>query len=86
MTQPEDELPTTLPLYSAPPAEPALTTGQLGKLRDIVGSFTALANYRETHPKARDAWNAAVDVLTAFISECQAPPSIEELKRELEGK
>jgi hypothetical protein len=86
MAQAEDDLPTTLPLYSAPPAEPAFTTGQLGKLQDIVRSFTALANYREAHPKARDAWISAVDVLTAFISECQAPPSIDDLKRELEGK
>ena len=86
MTQLEDELPTTLPLYSAPPAEPALTTGQLGKLCDIGRKFAAKANDPETHPKARDAWISAVDVLTAFISECQEPPPLEELRRELEGK
>jgi len=83
VSEPEDDLPTTRPLLSSPPPSPAMPTGQLAKLAAITGSFAEWANHSSTSPCASQTLGTVIDVLSAFIIECQTPPPLEELKKDL---
>jgi hypothetical protein len=80
MPVPEDDLPTTIP----PGAAGALAKDQLDKLADIVGSIAIMAKNKRVPRDGRRAYGNVVSILSAFLLECQSPPSADELRKDLE--